>query len=538
MKFFFKDIATQGKVAQSAGSAAQPATNANQADASGQLQGEVFRFSLKWRMIQMLLICWVMPVVLVALIGGAYLHQSLKVQSMERLSLSVEGAVSLATMRLDAAIAASRATSYVGTVRDAWTQYKSDGDTMVLYDTTRSYLEQQYQTDEEFYSTILVFTSMDDNPIYVVNGSIGGTDRVRDDMDEIWATASAISETLDTSITFFSAGERVFMVRNLVDANYNTFAVLMMELNTGLIFTEFSQIANLEIAAAVLDDVTLTLSLENRYARANLIRTLADLPIDASAPVGSYITYRNDAMHAEVRLVGSDYTLAFYAISYPSILHEQWGVTVIVLALVFLLMLPLGALILNFFMQHVNRPLQAMITLAEDISNEHYGQQLPEYVLQSQEIGALGDNFNQMSLTLQQQFDHIYKEEIALRDAKIMALQSQINPHFLNNTLEIINWEARMQGNIKVCNMLESLSIMLNAAMDRRARRSVALSEELMYVDAYMYIIGERLGKRLVFTKDIPEQLLDCRVPRLILQPILENAVNHGIASLPKGNIS
>ena len=108
-----------------------------------------------------------------------------------------------------------------------------------------------------------------------------------------------------------------------------------------------------------------------------------------------------------------------------------------------------------------------------------------------------------MSGQLQSQFEHIYREELALRDARIMALQSQINPHFLNNTLEIINWEARMAGDVKVCGMLEALSTILTAAMDRDKRATVHLSQELMYVDAYLYIIKERLGKRLTVHKQI-----------------------------------
>ena len=59
-----------------------------------------------------------------------------------------------------------------------------------------------------------------------------------------------------------------------------------------------------------------------------------------------------------------------------------------------------------------------------------------------------------MSGRLKYQFDHIYEEELALKDARIMALQSHINPHFMNNTLEIINWEARLAGNDKVSEMI------------------------------------------------------------------------------------
>ena len=83
----------------------------------------------------------------------------------------------------------------------------------------------------------------------------------------------------------------------------------------------------------------------------------------------------------------------------------------------------------------------------------------------------------------------------AAQRAQIKALQSQINPHFLNNTLEIINWEARIEGNDRVSAMIEALSTMLNAALDRDGRTQIPLKEELGYVEAYLYIIRERLGE-------------------------------------------
>ena len=93
-----------------------------------------------------------------------------------------------------------------------------------------------------------------------------------------------------------------------------------------------------------------------------------------------------------------------------------------------------------------------------------------------------------MSARLQYQIDKIYTEELALKDARIMALQAQINPHFLNNALEIINWEARINENYKVSRMIENLSVMLEATMDRRHRRFITLEEEMSYVEAYLFI--------------------------------------------------
>ena len=79
--------------------------------------------------------------------------------------------------------------------------------------------------------------------------------------------------------------------------------------------------------------------------------------------------------------------------------------------------------------------------------------------------------------------------------------------------------------------MIEALSVMLNAALDRDGRGQIPLREELSYVDAYLYIIRERLGERLVIEREIDETMLDEPVPRLILQPLAENAVEHDLTA-------
>ena len=85
--------------------------------------------------------------------------------------------------------------------------------------------------------------------------------------------------------------------------------------------------------------------------------------------------------------------------------------------------------------------------------------------------------------------------------------------------------------------MIEALSTMLDAALDRDGRGQIHLREELSYVDAYLYIIKERLGERLVVERQIDQTMLDELIPRLILQPIVENAVEHDISNRRGGRI-
>lgn len=94
-----------------------------------------------------------------------------------------------------------------------------------------------------------------------------------------------------------------------------------------------------------------------------------------------------------------------------------------------------------------------------------------------------------------------------------------------------------MEGNVKVSKMIESLSILMDAAIDRKRQATVPLSEEMVYVNAYLYINSERFGKRLTVVKELPEELMEYMVPRLILQPVIENAIAHGVQMSGYGTV-
>ena len=101
----------------------------------------------------------------------------------------------------------------------------------------------------------------------------------------------------------------------------------------------------------------------------------------------------------------------------------------------------------------------------------------------------------------------------------------------------IINWEARLAENDKVSEMISSLGTLLDAALDRKKQPEVPLKEELTYVKAYLFIMKERFGKRLEVTLEIPEELYQEKVPRLILQPVIENAIAHGVQVQGTGKV-
>lgn len=121
-----------------------------------------------------------------------------------------------------------------------------------------------------------------------------------------------------------------------------------------------------------------------------------------------------------------------------------------------------------------------------------------------------------------------YDTVIADTRAEIGALQSQINPHFLYNTLDSIRGQALIDGSEVIADMTEALSILFRYSISREGSL-VTMQDELRCVEKYIMIQQFRFNHMLFYQKDIDPSLLSCMIPRLSLQPIVENAIFHGL---------
>src|SRR4030095_12523073 len=116
--------------------------------------------------------------------------------------------------------------------------------------------------------------------------------------------------------------------------------------------------------------------------------------------------------------------------------------------------------------------------------------------------------------------------ETRLAEAQLQALQRQLHPHFLFNTLNAIS--ALMHRDVAAADqMLARLSDLLRIALDQRGAQEVALKDELEFLEKYLEIEQTRFGDRLVVRYDVEAESLDAQVPNLILQPLVENSVRH-----------
>lgn len=153
---------------------------------------------------------------------------------------------------------------------------------------------------------------------------------------------------------------------------------------------------------------------------------------------------------------------------------------------------------------------------------------VPPIEYRQDEIGLLYKNFDTMVEKINTLINENCINELLKKEAQIKAMESQMDPHFLYNTLDSINWRARMIKSEEISRITTALGNLLRLSLGNNSR-DFTLRRELTLVDNYIIIQKIRYQKRLDFSVDIPESLLDIPIPKFTLQPLLENAIRYGL---------
>jgi two-component system sensor histidine kinase YesM len=148
------------------------------------------------------------------------------------------------------------------------------------------------------------------------------------------------------------------------------------------------------------------------------------------------------------------------------------------------------------------------------------------------EIGELTEVFNKMMDEIDSLVREVYETKLRERETELAVLQSQMNPHFLYNSLETINMMAVRESQWELVNFVTSLGKLLRYTVDRK-ESTVTLLNEVLFVESYLQVQSMRNEGRIQLQLDIDPSLGSAIVPKLMLQPIIENALEHGMDSQP-----
>lgn len=147
------------------------------------------------------------------------------------------------------------------------------------------------------------------------------------------------------------------------------------------------------------------------------------------------------------------------------------------------------------------------------------------------EIGLLGHGYNLMVQRIKSLINDVYASRMKQQEAELKTLQAQIRPHFLYNTLNTICWEAEKKGDKEIADMVYSLSQVFRLSLND-GRETFTLEQEVELVTNYLFLQKNRFKERFQFEIFLDESVKDFTVPKLLLQPLAENAVIHGVEPL------
>lgn len=178
----------------------------------------------------------------------------------------------------------------------------------------------------------------------------------------------------------------------------------------------------------------------------------------------------------------------------------------------------------------ISKPIQKLASSMKDFGEGNLSARVE--VQRGDEIGQLGQSFNEMAKNTKHLIHEVYAERSLKQQAQLLALQMQINPHFLYNTLETINWLAIEKGSADISNVARNLGKLMRFSLKKEKKCS--LEEELDAVESYIGIQRYRYGEKLHIQVDAEESCLYETIPIHILLPLVENAVEHGLSEQQK----
>lgn len=229
---------------------------------------------------------------------------------------------------------------------------------------------------------------------------------------------------------------------------------------------------------------------------------------------------------------GGEDDLSVYYFMSNSDFEERYGFMSVVPFLIIVGSMLLLYPISSFAARKITRPLGELLVSMKAFEKGDFSQRVNFEA--KDEIGEVGRRYNKMVQSIKDLIETNYASLLRERESELAALQAQIKPHFLYNTLDSIYWKALEDGNKQIARMIYSLSRLFRLSLNRGCSMTT-LSDEAEFLTHYLDIQKERFGGKLEVKINIAKDAKNCKLPKLLLQPFVENAIMHGIEKSETG---
>jgi two-component system sensor histidine kinase YesM len=331
----------------------------------------------------------------------------------------------------------------------------------------------------------------------------------------------------ENSLIIDNKSPKIAMCRSLIETNNLNMAGLMIT------FTNVSNIEKIYAQSISLNGGSVLILDEHN----NVVSYKNKLPFDFSDVSDRLLADITEKTGSKkLNLAGLDVFAAYtttneakWKIIYLTSLAETKSKTASILVVSILIVtgcLIISVMIAFFAASNFTKPIAILLSSMQRFQEGKFNEWVD--FRYNDEIGNLGKGYNTMVDNIQSLVNTVYKLRLNEKDAKLRALQSQINPHFLYNTLDSIYWKAQKTHNKEICDMLYALSqlfrLTLNAGNDL-----TTVDREVHMIECYLLLQKSRYDKKFNYCIDVDSGLYQNKIPKLVLQPFVENSVVHGI---------
>ncbi len=288
----------------------------------------------------------------------------------------------------------------------------------------------------------------------------------------------------------------------------------------------------------VLDDENRVVASNNKMEQGELFNDIA-LGSQIGSETSNTVMYKNQKVilqQKELGMAGWKIVSVLPMSELTSDMQSMKSFGIATGVILLLILVSIGYL----FMRNITGPVIGLVRDMKKIGKSNIGFRL--HVQSTNEVGILAMDINKMLDQIEDMTRRIfntqtrlYEMELSKKQAEFSALQSQINPHFLYNTLNCISGMGLANGIVEIAGISSSMSNIFRYSI--RKDELVFVREEVECVREYLYIIGLRYGDRYSINMDVTEEVMDFKTLKMILQPIVENALYHGLEKIEEGGM-
>jgi two-component system sensor histidine kinase YesM len=414
--------------------------------------------------------------------------------------------------------------NYISTIIDAYNgiQVKIDNvDVKANAEVTRGYLE----------DFLLFKADITNISLFSLEGLLyATTTTLTYDAEQITQQAWFERAVKEPSLIFFSNpyiidGDFRILVSKVVNHNRGTEkALMMMELDSSPII-ELAENANLGEKGRIL---LLDSGYNNIYSSINDMETYKAIAAVKEIIIGTgkaHINGYDMAINVDT-LTNTKWKIAvFINIDNTKAVQENY---VWILGIIGLFMVVATITIITFTSRRIATPLKVLEKSMRKIEQSDFLVVEPVAESSQKEVASLSKSFNLMMSRIKELMDRIVVEQNAQRESELKALQNQINPHFLYNTLDSIVWLIENDKNKEASQMVVALAKLFRISISR-GRNIITIKDELEHARSYLIIQSFRYADAFKYEFDVEEEVLEYTTMKLILQPLIENAIYHGL---------